>query len=140
MKVSDVLSGRSVVTVSGQDSVEQLLAVLAEHRIGAVVVSDDGEQVTGIVSERDVMRGLDASGSSILQGPICAIMVSQVHTCAPGDDVIDLARTMTEHRFRHVPVVVDGKLTGIVSIGDVVKARIEALEAERDHLESYISQ
>lgn len=133
--------GGSVVTLRSDESVATLLALLDEKRIGAVVVSDDGgDTVTGIVSERDVVRCLHNSGASILDGPVSAIMTSEVETCSPEDTLEDLARTMTERRFRHVPVVVEGELQGIVSIGDVVKARIELLQAERDQLVGYIQQ
>jgi CBS domain-containing protein len=119
-------------------SVTELLALLAEHRIGAVVVSDDGESVHGIVSERDIVRHLHTDGAALLDAPISQIMTSEVHTCTPDESLDDLSAAMTERRFRHVPVVVDGKLRAIVSIGDVVKNRIDDLQAERDQLRTYI--
>ena len=117
-----------------------MLAMLAEHRIGALVVSTDGETVAGIVSERDVVRHLHSGGAAILDGPVSAIMTSDVRTCAPETQISELEHTMTDHRIRHVPVLVDGKLHAIVSIGDVVKHRIEDLQAERDQLVGYIRQ
>lgn len=140
MKISDVVrrKGDSVVTVRSDASVIDLMALLAEHRIGAVVVSDDAAAVDGIVSERDIVRHLATEGSSVLEGPVAAIMTTIVHTCGPEDDLTDLAATMTERRIRHVPVVVDGRLQAIVSIGDVVKSRIETLQAEAAHLRDYI--
>ena len=130
--------GGNVITVRTDASVVELLDLLSEHRIGAVVVSDDGETVHGIVSERDIVRHLHTDGASLLEAPVSQIMTSEVHTCAPEDSLDDVESTMTERRFRHVPVVVDGKLAAIVSIGDVVKNRIDDLQAERDQLRTYI--
>jgi CBS domain-containing protein len=129
-----------VVTVRPQDTVERLLALLEEHRIGALVVSDDGETVSGIVSERDVVRHLHSDGAGILLAPVSRIMTREVKTCDPDVPIEELARTMTEHRIRHVPVLVDGRLHAIVSIGDIVKHRIDELQAERDQLVGYIQQ
>jgi CBS domain-containing protein len=142
MRISDVVrrKGDQVVTVRSDDTVERLLALLEEHRIGAVVVSDDGETVTGIVSERDVVRHLHSEGAAVVTAPISSIMTSDVRTCGPDVPIEELARTMTDHRIRHVPVVVDGKLHGIVSIGDIVKHRIDELQSERDQLVGYIQQ
>jgi CBS domain-containing protein len=142
MKISDVIrrKGDMVVTVRPNESVERLLALLEEHRIGALVVSEDGETVDGIVSERDVVRHLHRDGAAVLLAPISQIMTSDVHTAEPDVLIEDLARTMTELRVRHVPVVVDGKLRAIVSIGDIVKQRIDELQAERDQLVGYIQQ
>jgi CBS domain-containing protein len=141
MRISDVLraKGDAVVTVEPQIDVRTLLGVLAEHGIGAVVVSTDGETVEGIVSERDIVRALAARGATIISEPVSAIMTSDVKTCAPDAPVVDLMRTMTEGRFRHVPVERDGKLAGIVSIGDIVKNRVGELEIERDSLSRYIT-
>lgn len=140
MKISDVLrtKGTDVVTVAPDDTVATLLTLLAEHGIGAVVVSSGDRVIDGIVSERDIVRHLHGSGPGIIDGPVSAIMTADVHTCSLHDDVSDLASEMTERRVRHVPVVEDGRLVAIVSIGDVVKHRIRDLSAERDHLEDYI--
>lgn len=141
MRISDVIRDKQgVVTISSDASVQELLRLLAEHHIGAVVVSDDGTSVHGIVSERDVVRHLHSDGSGILEGPVSGIMTSEVRTASPEHQLAELEHTMTEHRIRHVPVVVDGKLAGIISIGDVVKRRIEDLAAERDQLVGYIQQ
>lgn len=142
MRISDVVKrkGDTVVTVRSDASVTDLLDLLAEHRIGAVVVSDGDGTVDGIVSERDIVRHLQKSGASVLEAPVSSIMTSQVHTCVPDDELAALEHTMTQHRFRHVPVVVDGRLAAIVSIGDVVKNRMGDLEAERDQLSAYIQQ
>jgi CBS domain-containing protein len=142
MKISDVVrrKGDLVVTVKPDETVERLLDLLAEHKIGAVVVSDDGETVGGIVSERDVVRHLQRSGAGVLARPVSQIMTSEVTTCDLDVNIQDLARTMTELRVRHIPVVVDGRLHAIVSIGDIVKHRIDELQAERDQLVGYIQQ
>jgi CBS domain-containing protein len=142
MRISDVVrrKGGDVVTVKPDETVEKLLDLLAEHKIGAVVVSDDGETVGGIVSERDVVRHLQRSGAAVLARPVSQIMTSDVTTCAPDVNIQDLARTMTELRVRHIPVVVDGRLHAIVSIGDIVKHRIDELQDERDQLVGYIQQ
>ena len=132
--------GSVVVTVRSEETVERLLALLEEHGIGALVVSDDGETVTGIVSERDVVRHLHSDGAAVLQAPVSQIMTSEVKTCDPDMAIEELARTMTDHRIRHVPVVVDGRLHAIVSIGDIVKHRIDELQTERDQLVGYIQQ
>jgi CBS domain-containing protein len=141
MRISDVIraKGNAVVTVEPQIDVRTLLGVLAEHGIGAVVVSSDGSTVEGIVSERDVVRALAARGATVLSEPVSTIMTGDVKTCAPDSPVVDLMRTMTEGRFRHVPVVAAGKLAGIVSIGDIVKNRVGELEIERDSLSRYIT-
>ena len=142
MRISDVIrrKGDLVVTVRPDASVQQLLEILEEHKIGALVVSDDGKTVTGIVSERDVVRHLRIKGAGLLDQTVATIMTSEVQTCTPEDGIEDLAVTMTERRIRHVPVVTDGRLVAIVSIGDIVKWRIAELQTERDHLVDYIQQ
>ena len=141
MRISDILRGKGeqVVTVTPDTNVERLLAVLAEHKIGAAVVSREGATVEGIVSERDVVRALAARGASVLGEPVTNIHTVEVHTIAPDAALADVERLMTERRFRHVPVVADGRLRGIVSIGDVVKRRIDELETERTTLTEYIT-
>ena len=142
MKISDVLrnKGEGVVTIRPDDTVAHLLEILDEHRIGALVVSVDGREVSGIVSERDVVRHLHREGAAVVDGPVSAIMTTDVTTCGPDDDLEVLARTMTDRRIRHLPVTVDGVLHSIVSIGDVVKLRIDTLQSERDQLVGYIQQ
>lgn len=142
MKINDVIhakSTQSVVTISPDATVRDLIALLAEHNVGALVVSEDGERVSGIVSERDVVRRLHGD-EAVLESPVSQIMTADVRTCTGDDGVTDLMQTMTEHRIRHVPVVSDGRLTGIISIGDVVKSRIGQLEFERDQLDHYVHQ
>jgi CBS domain-containing protein len=141
MRISDVLrvKGGKVVTITPDTDVRQLLSVLAEHRIGAVVVSRDGSSVDGIASERDIVRALAERGAAVMSEPVTAIYTAEVHTVVPETQLEDLMRIMTERRIRHLPVVVDGVLRGIVSIGDVVKNRIDELESERSALTNYIS-
>jgi CBS domain-containing protein len=140
VQISQLLrhKGREVATIEASESVRTALAVLAEKGIGALVVSSDGRNIEGIVSERDVARGLHERGAGLLADPVSTVMTAQVHTCPPEASVHDLAQTMTDHRVRHVPVVEDGALVGIVSIGDVVKARLDELEEERKQLVDYI--
>lgn len=142
MRIQDVIQGKgsqAVVTIRPDATVRELVALLAEHNVGALVVSEDGERVAGIVSERDVVRRLHAE-DAVLDATVSTIMTADVRTCAAQDGLTDLMQTMTEHRIRHVPVVADGRLTGIISIGDVVKNRIGELEFERDQLDSYVHQ
>ena len=142
MNINDVIKGKSstkVITITPEASVRDLLALLAEHNIGAVVVSGDGNSVDGIVSERDVVRKLNGN-DAILDSAVEQIMTSVVQTFEPGHDVDELMVQMTEKRIRHVPVVDDGDLVAVISIGDVVKSRITQLEFERDQLDSYVHQ
>jgi len=142
MKISDVIRGKSsseIITIRPEASVRDLIALLAEHNIGAVIVSGEGVGVEGIVSERDVVRKLN-DDDSVLDAPVKKIMTAIVQTCEPGLDVDELMAQMTEHRIRHVPVVDDGQLVAVVSIGDVVKSRITQLTFERDQLDSYVHQ
>jgi CBS domain-containing protein len=141
MRISDVIraKGNAVVTVPPDMDVRALLAVLAEHRIGAVVVSTDGASVDGIVSERDIVRALADRGATVISEPVSEIMTSEVQTCTPQTPVVELMSVMTHGRFRHVPVVVNDQLVAIVSIGDIVKNRVGELEIERDSLTSYIT-
>ncbi len=140
MRISEILRGKgdNVVTITPQSTVRELLALLAEHNIGAVVVSGDGSTIQGIVSERDVVRGLH-DGVDVLDAQVHTIMTGDVHTCSPADTVDQLMLLMTQLRVRHIPVLVDERLSGLVSIGDVVKTRIGELEFEREQLEHYIA-
>jgi CBS domain-containing protein len=140
MLISAILRGKgsTVATVRPHASVTDLLAALSEHNIGAVVVSEDGTSIDGIVSERDVVRQLHHRGPAVLGEQVSSIMTTSVRTCEPDTDVDDLRKTMTDHRIRHVPVVDGGRLAGIVSIGDVVKSAIEELETEKAHLVDYL--
>ena len=141
MRISDVLrvKGTQVVTVTPDTRVRRLLAVLAEHGIGAVVVSHDGTAVDGIASERDIVRALAQRGAAVMSEPVTAICTTEVHTVTPQTPIEEVMLMMTERRVRHAPVVGDGGLQGIVSIGDVVKIRIGELETERTALSDYIT-
>ena len=141
MQISEVLKGKDphVVTVPPGATVRELLAVLAQHRIGAAVVSQDGRSVDGIVSERDVVRALAARGEAALEETVGRICTREVHTTTRRARTEELMVVMTDKRFRHVPVVEDGALLGIVSIGDVVKHRTAELEAESAALNAYIT-
>jgi CBS domain-containing protein len=140
MRVRDVLAhkGHDVVTVRPDATCRDLLALLARHNIGAVVVSSDGISVDGIVSERDVVRQLNEHGAAVLDAPVSQIATRVVATCGPEDSLDDLRETMTLRRIRHIPVVAEGRLIGIVSIGDVVKSTISELQDEKQHLIDYL--
>jgi CBS domain-containing protein len=141
MRISDVLrnKGAAVATITPETSVAGLLTELSVRNIGAmVVVSPDG--LVGIVSERDVVRMLHEMGAELLTRPVSEIMTTLVATCSPDDTLDSLSVLMTKNRVRHVPVVIDGRLAGIVSIGDVVKTRMEELEREQQQLQAYITQ
>jgi CBS domain-containing protein len=140
MRIADVLrrKGTAVATVGPHVTVTELLGELATHNVGALPVVDGGNLI-GIVSERDVVRRLHAGGATTLDARVADIMTTDVSTCSPSDDVSDVAAVMTSRRFRHLPVVVEGELVGIVSIGDMVKARIDLLESERAQLARYIA-
>jgi CBS domain-containing protein len=127
-----------VATVAPEATVSEVLAELAEHGVGALVVTGEGAQIAGIVSERDIVRALHHRGIVILNEPVSTVMTADVHTCSPDASVDSLMAVMTERRIRHVPVVVDGALAGIVSIGDVVKHRLHDLEDENTKLVEYI--
>ncbi|WP_329793752.1 CBS domain-containing protein [Lentzea sp. DG1S-22] len=141
MRIADVLrtKGSAVATIGQDVPVSELLRALAEHNVGAIVVVG-ASGVAGIVSERDVVRKLHESGADLLSSPVSSIMTADVFTCSPSDTVDSLTIVMTERRFRHVPVLSDGRLVGIVSIGDVVKSRIGQLEQSQDQLQAYIAQ
>lgn len=140
MLVRDVLAGKgsAVATISQSATAVDLVALLAERRIGAAVVTADGTRLDGIVSERDIARGLHAHGAALLGMSVAELMTTDVLTCVPDDRVEDIARVMTERRVRHLPVIDNDRLAGIVSIGDIVKRRIDELESETDHLTNYL--
>jgi CBS domain-containing protein len=140
MLISDVIrsKGDMVVTVAPDETVKTLVSMLDEHKIGALVVSSDGTTIGGIVSERDVVRRLHRDGAAVLDQKVSEIMTVDVRTCAPEDNLEDTARTMTDLRVRHLPVVAEGRLIAIISIGDVVKHRIGELQDERQQLVDYI--
>ncbi len=141
MRLTDILraKGSHVATIEPGSTIRDLVDLLARDNIGAVVVSRDGNAIDGIVSERDVVRRLRGADASVLDAAVSTIMTSDVYSARPDDDVRDLARSMTQHRIRHLPVLDGDRLVGIVSIGDVVKSRIDELEFERNQLEGYIT-
>ena len=141
MRIADVLrnKGSAVATIGPDSTVTELLSGLAKLNIGAMVVVDS-DSVVGIVSERDVVRQLDEQGADLLAQPVSLIMTTVSVTCTLRDAVDSLSGLMTENRVRHVPVIEDGRLAGIVSIGDVVKTRMDELNAEREQLQTYITR
>lgn len=140
MNILEVIrrKGSDVLSISPEASVQELVNVLHENNVGALVVLDDGE-LAGIVSERDVIHGLGDHGPGLFSQPISSIMTAEVETCEMGDKLEDLAVRMTDLRIRHLPVMEEGELVAIVSIGDVVKQRLEDLQAERDNLIDYMT-
>ncbi|MHB8437582.1 MAG: CBS domain-containing protein [Acidimicrobiales bacterium] len=141
MHIANLLQAKDPVvhTIGADTTVAEAVEALRTHRVGALIVSEDGEHIDGIVSERDVVRALAGERAALLEQPVRSIMTGTVITCGPDDEVESVMRAMTEHRVRHVPVVVDGVLKGIVSIGDVVKSRIDELEKDRKELVEYIT-
>jgi len=136
MKVAAILKakGTYVETTPPETSLYSIIWNLKLKRIGAFVVSQDGSTVLGIVSERDIVYGLAEHGPKLLALPVSEVMTSQVVTCTPEDNVTAIMARMTRYRVRHLPVVEDGKLAGIVSIGDVIKYRLDELEMEANIL------
>jgi len=130
--------GSTVCTIEPTASVADAAKSLAYHGIGALVVVDAGGQTVGIISERDIVRALSAMGRAALETSVAQVMTREVTICSRQDKVVDLMRRMTEGRFRHFPVIEEGLLVGIVSIGDVVKSRLEELKQETNALSAYI--
>jgi CBS domain-containing protein len=141
MLISDLLRHKNpvVITIAPTQPVAELLHLLAGHHIGAVVVNE-GDSIVGIISERDIVRRLARDGAAALTAAVADLMTTSVISCAPSDPVDAVATIMTERRIRHMPVLADGRLAGIVTIGDVVAARLRSLEVERRQLEEYITQ
>lgn len=141
MYVADILKtkGHEVVTAAARDPVTQALAAMCEHRIGAVLVLNDGNEIAGILSERDLVRAMHRFGRDVFDKTVGELMTAPVVTCSPRDPVAAIMGMMTAQRFRHVPVVEQGRLLGLISIGDVVKSHIEEAQAEVDALRRYIS-
>ena len=143
MLIADVLraktAGSTLATTTPSATVAELLDLLARFNVGALPVVDDEQQLVGIVSERDVVRQLHERGNDLLGTTVGEIMSADVVTCSPRDRAADLARIMTDRRIRHLPVCDERGLIGIVSIGDLVKMRIDQLEREREQLASYIT-
>jgi CBS domain-containing protein len=141
MLIADILrrKGSNVVTISSGATVSELVASLTEHKIGALIVVENGQPV-GIASERDVVRRLHRTGSQVLELPVSELMSAPLVSCGPQEKLDDVAAAMTDRRIRHMPVLAEDKLAGIVTIGDVVAARIAELEQTRGQLESYITR
>lgn len=139
--IAEILNrkGRDVVTIGSDRPLRDALHLLEERGIGALVVSDDGSSVDGIISERDVVRVLARAGAESLDHAVSAIMTAQVETCHENATVDEVMGVMTESRFRHLPVVEDGRLGGIISIGDVVKSRMIELELQTENLQNYVT-
>lgn len=141
MTVAHILAqkGRSVITASPGASLKEVADTLAKHKIGAVVIVDARGGIAGIVSERDVVLAVSTNGAGALSRTAAEVMTAKVRTCTVRDSEEDLMSLMTAHRVRHLPVVEQGKLAGMVSIGDVVKMRIEAVEREAEDMKRYIA-
>ena len=142
MFVTQILNSkanRGVLTIDPAASIADAVAELAARRIGALVVSSDGRHAEGILSERDVVRELGRAGAAIMDRRVADLMTSDLKTCAPGDDAEAILAAMTEGRFRHMPVTEDGLLIGLISLGDVVKARLSEVSMEKDALTAMIS-
>lgn len=139
-KVSDVLKhkGDRVVTVAPQQTVASVVQVLSRNRIGAAPVVDENGRLVGIISERDIIRGISEHAEALLALPADQLMTHDVKTCSPDDRLVELMQLMTVERFRHLPVIREGALVGIVSIGDVVKQRLEEIQLEVESLHRYI--
>ena len=132
-------TGSDVVTTRPDATIAEVARLLKDKRIGAVVVTDADEELCGIISERDLACGLADHGADLLGMRVGDVMTREISTCSPDDGIDRLMRQMTEGRFRHLPVVQDGKMIGIISIGDVVKHRLQELENEAHMLQDYIS-
>lgn len=141
MTVASILNqkGRDVTTERAETSMREICAILGAQRIGAIVITDAKGTIKGIISERDVVRAISEDGTDALDKPVSAYMTARVVTCDPMETVNTVMARMTGGRFRHVPVVKDGKLDGLISIGDVVKHRIAQIEQEAEDMRNYIA-
>lgn len=140
MKISNIIKGKRVETISASASIHDLVNILSTHHIGALVVSNDGKRIDGIVSERDVVRAMPGKLDQLIGMHVRDIMTVDVHTCTPDSTAAELMKMMTEHRIRHVPVVNDeGTLISIVSIGDIVKNYVSELNSESQALRDYMA-
>ena len=141
MNVEHILAakGRDVLTIEPDRTLADAARVLTERKIGAVVVTDAGRAVLGILSERDIVRAVAREGAAALDHPVSRYMTGKVVTCTGHSSINELMEVMTERKFRHVPIVENGRLSGIISIGDVVKHRVAEIEAEHQALREYIA-
>lgn len=141
MIVSQILKSKAnvgVISVKPTDHVRDAVKLLSDNRIGTVIVSADGVSLDGILSERDIVREMGKRGTSCIDEPVSEMMTSKLVTCKPSDSALDVLEMMTEGRFRHLPVMEEGKMIGLISIGDAVKARLAELAMEKDALEGMI--
>ena len=141
MLVSQILKSKAdvgVISVTPTSSVTDAAKLLSQHRIGTVVVSTDGETLEGILSERDIVRELGKRGTGCLSDPVSDLMTAKLTTCSPSNTALEVLEMMTAGRFRHLPVMVDGKMVGLISIGDAVKGRLAELAMEKESLEGMI--
>lgn len=140
MLVSQILKTKpaGVITIAPEATVAEAAAVLSEKRIGALIVSSDGKKALGILSERDIVRELGRSGVSCLSAKVTELMTAKLVSCTSGDMNMDILKTMTDGRFRHMPVIENGEMLAIITLGDVVKARLQELHAEKSALEGMI--
>jgi CBS domain-containing protein len=140
MNVKSILSdkGREVVTIAPTATLAEAIRLLAERHIGAAVVTENGDQVAGILSERDIVRAAAGNGGALFAIKVSEIMTRDVVTCAEGDTIAAIMELMTSGKFRHLPVLHDGRLAGIVSIRDVVEHRLQQMERESEQLRDYI--
>ena len=141
MIVSQILKSKSdvgVISVKPEASISEAVGILSEKRIGTVVVSNDGASLDGILSERDIVREMGRRGVACISEPVSAIMTAKLVTCSPDDSADQVLEMMTQGRFRHLPVMENGAMVGLISIGDVVKARLSELSMEKDALEGMI--
>lgn len=141
MLVSQMLKSKpemGVISVTPTSTVTEAAKLLSDHRIGTVVVSADGEKLDGILSERDIVRELGKRGVGCLTDPVSALMTSKLTTCSPSNNALEVLEIMTTGRFRHLPVMADGKMIGLISIGDAVKGRLAQLAMEKESLEGMI--
>jgi CBS domain-containing protein len=141
MPVSHILrtKGRDVVSAKPEDTIRSVAQTLTNRRIGAVVILNDEDHIAGIISERDVVRCIAVDGAAALDFKLAKVMTTKVRTCTESDSEAELMAMMTESRIRHLPVVTKGKLAGMISIGDLVKFRIEAIEREAEEMKTYIA-
>ena len=141
MTVKSILDakGRDVATISGDETLQNAASLLSEKKIGAVVVTSASGKILGILSERDIVRAVAKKGGDALSNTVTATMTSKVKTCSESSSINDVMETMTAGRFRHLPVEKDGALAGIISIGDVVKRRIEDVVREAEEIRNYIA-
>ena len=141
MSVSEILAnkGHAIITAKPADTLGQVAGILAEHKIGAVLVLDDKQEICGITSERDIVRLVAKQGAKALDKPVSDCMTNKVIYCEESDSINAAMEKMTSGRFRHLPVMKDGKLAGLISIGDVVKRKIEEIERDSEELKRYIA-